>query len=63
MYEKPTHLKIRPKTYGQWLILPLSNIDAVKAELEQSEAGEEYEILLVKMTEEEYKNLPEHEGF
>ena len=46
---------------GQWCAY--SDIDDLAIEIDEMEAGDKAKIIVMDMTEEEYKNLPEFKGW
>ncbi len=59
--KKRTYLKVRPKGAGPWVFTEpgdlIGTIDPVDDE------GSIYEIAVVRMTESEFEDLPEFEGW
>ena len=51
----------RPGLMGDFCIYP--NFDSIYFELDDAEVGEKFEIEIVEMTEEEFEDLGEFEGW
>ena len=65
MSEKIRVLRIHPAAFGGDLILPLNEagINVALEELRESEPGDEWTFTPDEMDENEFKNLPEHQGW
>jgi len=57
--EEMKYVEMGPKGFNK-VTVPL---DEIKAMLEDEPSGQEWELELAEMTEEEYKKLPEFTGF
>jgi hypothetical protein len=51
----------RPDLFGDYCVFP--NFDSIFFELDGSEVGTKFEIEIVEMTEEEFEDLGEFEGW
>lgn len=55
--------RIRPGTHFNWLYVVFDKDALWESYLGESEIGDSWEVEIINMTEEEYENLPEFEGF
>jgi hypothetical protein len=62
---KKRYLKVKSVSQGSFYIDELNdtNIGMVADMLNDSEVDDGYELTIIEMTEEEFKNLPEFDGF
>jgi hypothetical protein len=60
--KKKVYYKLsRPDLYGDYCVFP--NFDSIYFELDNAEVGEKFEIEIVEMTEQEFEDLGEFEGW
>lgn len=60
---KKRYLKVKSVSMGSYYIDELSNFKVVEDMLSDSEVDDGYELTIVEMTEEQFENLPEFDGF
>jgi len=65
MSEKKNYLKIEPMDGGGYLVIDTNSLTALSmlVDLTMGEVGDEYKITVIEMDPEEYKALPEFDGF
>jgi hypothetical protein len=62
MSDKKVYYKLsRPDLFGDCCVFP--NFDSIYFELDGAEVGTKFEIEIVEMTEQEFKDLGEFEGW
>lgn len=56
-------VKVKFNDMGPWLALEPKDFGPLKDEIEESEEGDCYTLEITEMSEEEFKNLPDHDGW
>jgi len=65
MSDKKNYLKIEPIDGGAYLVIDTNSLTALGmlVDLTMGEVGDEYKITVIELEPEEYKVLPEFDGF